>query len=171
MYSRFVLALSVSLFTFDSSLASGNCKGMGAETTPSSQFRDNGDGSVTDKKSGLTWMKCSIGMTWNGKTCSGEPERENWKKAKAEAKTANEKRFAGSRKWRLPTRKELETIIEHKCFAPSINSEIFPRTATTGYWSATEESDHDKHAWVVLFRHGASYISNKKEEWFVRLVY
>ncbi len=170
MYSKFALALSVSLFSFSISWAADNCKGMGLETAPASQFKNNGDGTVTDKKSGLTWMKCSVGMSWDGKICAGDAYRENWRKAKSEAQSLNKKGFAGSKKWRLPTRDELETIVEHKCFAPSISTEVFPRTATTGYWTATEDNNYDKHAWTVLFRHGSSYISNKKEKWFVRLV-
>ncbi|HEB63676.1 MAG TPA: DUF1566 domain-containing protein [Gammaproteobacteria bacterium] len=170
MYSKFALALSVSLFTVSTSWAADNCKGMGSETAPASQFKHNGDGTVTDKKSGLTWMKCSLGMNWNGEICAGDADRKNWHKAKSEVKSLNRKGFAGSKKWRLPTRDELEKIVEHKCFAPSIRSEVFPRTATTGYWTETRDDHSDQHAWVVLFRHGSSYISNKKEEWFLRLV-
>ncbi len=170
MYSKFVLALSVSLLAFSSSWASSSCKGMGAETAPASQFKNNGDGTVTDKKSGLTWMKCSVGMTWDGKICAGDADRKSWRKAKSEVRSLNNKGFAGSKKWRLPTRDELEKIVERKCFAPSISSEVFPRTATTGYWTETTDNHSDKHAWIVFFRHGSNYISNKKEEWFLRLV-
>ncbi len=170
MYSRFALALSVSLFTFSTSLAADNCKGMGLETAPASQFKNNGDGTVTDKKNGLTWMKCSFGMSWDGKVCAGDADRESWRKATSEVKSLNKQGFAGSKKWRLPTRNELEKIVEHKCFAPSISTEIFPRTATTGYWTETKDLHSDKHAWIVLFRHGSSYISSKKDEWFLRLV-
>ncbi len=170
MYSKIALALSISLFTISTSGAADNCKGMGSETAPASQFKNNGDGTVTDKKSGLTWMQCSLGMSWDGKVCAGDADRKNWRKAQSEARSLNKKGFSGSNKWRLPTREELEKIVEHKCFAPSISTKTFPRTATTGYWTATADSNHDQHAWLVLFRHGSSYVSNKKEDWFVRLV-
>jgi hypothetical protein len=34
-------------------------------------YSDNGDGTVTDPTTGLTWMRCSMGQTWNGTTCTG----------------------------------------------------------------------------------------------------
>lgn len=34
-------------------------------------YIDNGDGTVTDTRTGLTWMRCALGQTWDGSTCVG----------------------------------------------------------------------------------------------------
>ncbi|MFI3195613.1 MAG: hypothetical protein QX195_07310, partial [Methylococcaceae bacterium] len=44
-------------------------------TTPTSDFTDNGDGTVTHQQTGLTWMRCALGQTWTGTTCSGTIKR------------------------------------------------------------------------------------------------
>ena len=33
-------------------------------------YTDNGDGTATDPTTGLTWMRCSVGQTRTGNTCS-----------------------------------------------------------------------------------------------------
>jgi len=33
------------------------------------------NGTALDTKTGLLWMRCLVGQTWTGSTCSGEGER------------------------------------------------------------------------------------------------
>ncbi len=42
-----------------------------APTTPTSDFIDNKDGTVTHRTTGLTWMRCALGQMWTGLSCSG----------------------------------------------------------------------------------------------------
>ena len=35
----------------------------------------NNDGTVTDPTTGLTWMRCAMGQSWNGTTCTGTGSR------------------------------------------------------------------------------------------------
>lgn len=37
------------------------------------RYRDNRDGTVTDIKTKLQWMRCSVGQSWNGQSCAGRP--------------------------------------------------------------------------------------------------
>ena len=107
-------------------------------TTPTEQFIDHKDGTVTDKATGLMWMRCSLGLRWNGKTCVGVILRTSGQKAlKAAEKLNKEGGFAGHRDWRIPNLKELSSIVERACVQPAINLEIFPRTDYWYYWSST----------------------------------
>ena len=63
---------------------------------------------VIDPLSGVEWLRCSTGQTWNGKECTGQVVRLNLSDIKVALKQANEQLGAG---WRLPTLKELEGIV------------------------------------------------------------
>ncbi len=101
-------------------------------TTPTSDFTDNGDGTVTHQQTGLTWMRCSLGQTWTGTDCSGTALTYTY--ATAKKQTAN---FAGYSDWRLPNIAELQTIVERDNVAPAINTELFPNTPNNAFWSSS----------------------------------
>jgi peptidoglycan hydrolase-like protein with peptidoglycan-binding domain len=71
-------------------------------------FKDNDDGTITDIKRNLMWKKCAEGQKLNGKTCSGEAKKLKWKESKSYAETI---KFANYDNWRLPTIKELNTLV------------------------------------------------------------
>jgi hypothetical protein len=61
-------------------------------------FVDNGDGTVTDLATGLTWMKADSGIALN------------WEEALEYAENLE---FAGYDDWRLPNAKELQSIVDY----------------------------------------------------------
>jgi hypothetical protein len=65
------------------------------------EYRDNGDGTVTDAGSGLQWEKgdSRAGMDWPG--------------ALAFARDANARNFLGHSDWRLPDAKELQSLLDY----------------------------------------------------------
>jgi hypothetical protein len=65
-------------------------------------FVDNGDGTVTDKATGLMWMKVDSGKFKAGKM--------NWQEA---LKWAENLEYAGYSDWRLPNAKELQSIVDY----------------------------------------------------------
>jgi hypothetical protein len=62
------------------------------------EFKDNGDGTITDEATGLTWMKADSGKGMD------------WPSA---LEYAGGMYFAGHSDWRLPTVKELQSIVDY----------------------------------------------------------
>lgn len=143
-----------------------------AASTPSTDFTDNKNGTVTHHVTGLTWMRCSLGQAWTGSACSGTPATFTW-----EAATGVSSTFAGHSDWRLPSPYELISIVEYENYRPNglsdVNTSIFPNTPAAGYWSGTANS------WViegfptavgVNFATGSSFIGRTYGLSHVRLV-
>lgn len=131
--------------------------------TPTTDFTDNGDGSVTHKRTNLTWKRCAEGQTWSGSGCTGTATSHTWLEASAMTAT-----FAGKSDWHLPTQSELVTIIEWSKYAPAINAAIFPDTPMNYFWSATALSSTS--AWYASFNHGGYSPRAKTNTHHVRLV-
>lgn len=71
--------------------------------------QENQDGTVTI--GGLQWMRCRLGQTWDGNSCSGSPTAYRWSDASQLPGLLNrEGGFAGQADWRLPTVAELASI-------------------------------------------------------------
>ncbi len=66
----------------------------------------------------------------------------------------NEENFGGFSDWRMPTVKELATIVDLGADAaePAIDSTFFPNTLEEEYWSATTAADEPSEAWFVNFQ-------------------
>jgi Protein of unknown function (DUF1566) len=149
-------------------------------TTPTSQFIDNADGTVTDKQTGLMWKRCGEGQTWVNATCIGNATGYTWQAALLRAQSVNSKGgFAGQVDWRVPNIKELRSITERQCTFPVINLTVFPRTAavavssgsTTGiFWSSSPVTDNPQDPWAVDFSYGDDFGGNKDDYYHVRLV-
>ncbi|WP_019675489.1 DUF1566 domain-containing protein [Arsukibacterium perlucidum] len=152
--------------------------------TPVPYF-DNGDGTVTDIQTNLTWQRCSVGQLWTEETCIGEPTFFTWDDAMQQAKDG----------WRLPTVDELDTLVlcsngqrtpsvrpngkfaretNGKCPGsnplPTINRWAFPNTPTIWYWSSSSYAEDSGVAWVVGFGNGNVYNNSKFNDYHVRLV-
>ncbi|WP_043761604.1 DUF1566 domain-containing protein [Aeromonas taiwanensis] len=134
-------------------LAIAICDDTLPRTSPTSRFLDHGNGTVTDRGTGLTWMRCQLGQTWRDQSCSGEPTRLYWQQALLTAERIRTEPshalhgFGGHNDWRLPTIKELASLLESACYKPALNETIFPRAmagdgkeVNDGYvylWSST----------------------------------
>jgi hypothetical protein len=57
---------------------SGQLFGFLPQTTPTTDFDDNKDGTVTHKRTGLIWQRCPVGQIWTGTTCSTSFPRAAW---------------------------------------------------------------------------------------------
>jgi hypothetical protein len=102
---------------------------------PGPRFTDNGDGTVTDDLTGLTWLK------------DGGCLRKNWSYALQAIEDINANpgnynclEYAGNYSdWRLPNVKELESLINYGAKNPAawLNSEGFVNVWSYYYWSST----------------------------------
>ena len=145
-------------------------------STPTGQFTDHGDGTVTDIKTGLMWKKCSEGQS--GEDCStGSSLTYTWKAALGKAQTINTTGgFATYTDWRVPNIKELRSITEQQCVSPMINLTVFPATSSGYYWSSSPSIGRSGgDAWYVSFGGDngiSSYFepTNNYVRFYVRLV-
>ena len=59
--------------------------------------------------------------------------------------------------WRLPNRKELESLICEECKEAKINEELFPNTPAEPFWTSQRNWWSPKFFWSVNFFTGHSY--------------
>lgn len=146
------------------------CDTKMTETAPMSRFTADSKGGLKDSKLKKTWLRCAVGMEWDGKSCIGQTLSYNWNDAQAIIEEMNQKKVAGRSNWRMPTIEELESITEKRCYKPAINLDAFPFSPETGFWSETRSEGVQPRAWVVHFLNGNRYIAHKKQDWRIRLI-
>ena len=135
-------------------------------TTPNSRFTDNGNGTITDNGTGLMWQKCQLGLS--GSSCiNGSATAQTWQQALDQADSNT---LAGYNDWRLPNHKELLSIVEQRCYNPSINTTYFPNTSFSNFWSASPRANDVSYAWLVDFHDGNAFSNHRYGNRDVRLV-
>jgi len=150
-----------------SSLCAGGENTAITATTPSADFSDNGDGTVTHHKTGLIWQRCSLGQSWDGTDCTGSATAFNWQQALA---AAAQHTMAGFSDWRLPNKNELASIVEYRCWSPAVNNQAFPNTPSTDYWSSSPYAYSSYGAWYVSFSNGDVDRNFRRNHNHVRMV-
>ena len=125
-------------------------------------FRDNNDGTITDRATGLMWSKTDSGQGMN------------WQDALAWVQKRNAEKFLGHADWRLPSVKELQSIVNYTrspdtTHSPAIDP-VFNCTPLTNeggntdypcYWSATTHAGFrgGEAAMYVAFGRAAGWMS------------
>lgn len=122
------IALLISMVGFDAMAAEkpGAYKISGSE----------GKEIVADQGSGLTWQKAV-------------EKKLNWKQADELCSSLD---LGGKKDWRLPTRKELMTIVKYRLNNPASD---FPEMPAVYFWSASTSSESEGFAWGINFRNGS----------------
>ena len=124
-----------------------------ATTLRLTEFKDNNDGSVSHLKTGLIWQRCAVGQTWNNGGCDGK--EATYTQDKAVKLTSD---LGGNTDWRLPTYKELLTIVDYSQSSPATNSIVFPDAPSSFFWTATDTAASNNSAWSVDFANGAGAV-------------
>lgn len=169
--------------------------GLSAQAAP--YFANEEGNLVWDKATGLVWMRCSLGQTWNGKTCNGNATGFNFEQAQDAARSVNAaKEQRGFNDWEVPNARQLATIRECSnglksnelkdledgkpkvadgcrpvAAKPTIDSSIFSGTKDSWYWSSSPAiSWGSDRVWVLGFDFGGFGINRSHYLSFVRLV-
>jgi hypothetical protein len=129
------------------------------------RYTDNGDGTLTDKQSGLMWMRCALGQSWTGTTCRGSPSTYSWQSAQAAASSLNQAGgYASHADWRMPHIPELAMIVERQCANPRINLTLFPATPSSYFWTATGRRGKGMDAEGYLLSFGAEGAGHEQKD-------
>jgi len=101
-------------------------------------FTNNGNGTVTDRTTGLMWQQAEGGLM-------------EWGKALLYCKGLS---LGGYSDWLLPSIEDLWSITDHRLWNPAINTTFFPKAQPSYYWSSTMCAYCKDEAWVLGFSTG-----------------
>jgi hypothetical protein len=141
-------------------------------------YTDNGDGTITDNRTGLVWEKLS-----DDGSIHDWDNIYTWTDAVASKVAAlNAASFAGHTDWRVPNINELQSVVNFGRGDPAIDP-IFSSGCVSGcsgiacscthsnyYWSSTTYHLNPPAAWAVAFLNGWVLADFKTVEYYVRAV-
>ena len=118
---------------------------------PDPRFTDNGDQTITDNLSGITWTKDA-----NPLTSRRAPDMPNtdgavsWQDALDFSKILNKETYLGFTDWRLPNRNEMASIINYAVAEPSFwFNGIGFLNVRKHYWSSGTTAFNTGKAWKI----------------------
>ena len=120
----------------------------------SNNFLVEKDHLVLDLKHNIYWLRCSVGQTWSNNSCEGKAIKLTMEEVTYAISKANEQ-LGGN--WRLPNRKELESIVCFECGKVKINNEFFPNTPYEPFWTGEKNSWSKQFYWSVNFFTGHTF--------------
>lgn len=164
------LIIAAVLAGLSAPLAAQECDKGKPATAPMSRFKAGPEGTLIDTASKKIWLRCPVGMSWDGSSCAGQSHTYTWNDSLDVIGEYNAKKVGGRSNWRLPTVEELNSIVEKQCFKPAINLEAFPYSPESGFWTDSTVEGVQPRVWIVHFLHGERYIANKKQDWRIRLI-
>lgn len=120
---------------------------------PSARYRIEA-ATVVDNKTGLVWER--------GFTTTGRP----WDAARAYCAQLS---VAGGN-WRLPSMRELQSLVDETRFDPAIDPAAFPDTPGVEFWTGSPVSGAPGSAWRVSFANGYTYDATVGLDYLARCV-
>lgn len=130
----------------------------GGVNLPSPRFNDNEDGTVTDKLTGLIWLKnanCFGGESWTS-ALSSVNSLKNGECGLSDGSVSGD--------WRLPNVREMASIVNRSYYNPAISNlnglsgwseeDIFTDIQSSVYWTSTTNAYNPDFAWSLNMRYG-----------------
>jgi hypothetical protein len=115
-----------------------------------------GDVVVIDKTTGLMWAQAEETGTYDWTAAHG---------------ACTSSRRAGFSDWRLPTRIELTSLVDHgKATQPAIETSAFPSTNTGPFWSDSLWAPSTNNGWYVGYGHGYTNFAGISIKYYARCV-
>jgi hypothetical protein len=144
---------------------SGTCAdALVANTTATASGTPATDWACTkDNHTNLIWSLQTVSsITWTNATATGDG---------SPIKAHNDASRCGfSDGWRVPSRRELLSIVHNGASNPAIDTSYFPSTASNWYWTSDIYAPDSAVAWNVFFDGGGTYGDHKASTGRVRLV-
>ncbi len=147
-------------------------------------YVDNGDGTITDLNTQLTWEKKSDDGSLHDQdnVYSWTPGTGSIWEWLGQVNAEGGSGFAGHSDWRIPNAKELQTIIDYERVSPSVDP-VFDSSCLAActvlscsctladlYWSSTTEANDPGAAWGLRFDDGTVETDGKGNDRAVRAV-
>jgi hypothetical protein len=151
-------------------------------TDNAQRYVAHGDGTVTDKLTGLMWQFCADGLSGTQCATGTATVYNSFGAALRRAVQVNADAAGAGRghnDWRVPNRNELASLVQTACSAPAINRVAFPGTPATAsetvgtFWSSTpaQLTGLTDQAWKVNFIDGqVLFASSTNSAGHLRLV-
>jgi hypothetical protein len=125
---------------------------------PSPRFTDLSDGTVKDNLTNLKWVQALHSLADNSGTMV-------WNSA---IDFCNNLVYAGHSDWRVPSRKELMSLVDYGCYSPALPSEhLFSGVQNGDYCSGTSVAGDAVRAWSVNMYYGYMHNDYKTNSYYV----
>ena len=131
-------------------------------SSAATHFTDNDNGTITDRRTGLIWLKNA-----NCTETVGGVDKSDGVLALANARAwtaALDSGYCGlndgsiASQWRLPKRKELRSLIDYRAKNPALPlGHPFTDVQSNYYWSSTTFSSRSGGAWGMNLANGVRY--------------
>lgn len=141
------------------------------DAATTARYTDHGNGTVTDRQTGLVWQQCVDGLS--GAACSTGTATTHASFAAAHSRAAAVNADAtgagkGFGDWRVPNRNELASLVNWRCNAPAIQRSRFPGTPSASAWTSSPLASGV--VWYVDFTDGNVGVSGSSGNRVLRLV-
>jgi hypothetical protein len=111
---------------------------------------------------------------WGGKTAIGKnhasKEGDYYDDWTGLVDGTNNENLCGFNDWRVPTREELRSIVHYGKTNPTIDTNYFPNTIATYFWSSSPNAFFSSNAWLLYFNYGYDNFNLRYNSYRVRLV-